>query len=79
MNREPLLAVLIAVLGYQLWVSTLVMRSPMYEPKQKALQLMGIWLIPIVGAVVAHSVLRTEGRPPCKPEKEWTEPGDNAS
>jgi len=79
MNQEALLVVLGAIVGYQLWVSILVLRAPMYEPKQKWLQLVGIWLFPIFGAVVAHSLLQTEGKPLYKPDKNWTEPGDNAS
>ena len=67
------------VATYQLWVSVLVMRASIYERGQKWLQVIGIWLIPVVGAIVAHSMLRTEGRPPYKPEREWTEPRDNAS
>lgn len=64
---------------YQLWVSILVTRAEMYEPRQKLLQVAGIWLVPIIGAVIVHSMLWTEGKPPHTPEKEWTEPGDNAS
>ena len=79
MNNVALLVTFCVVVAYQLWVSILVVRTAIYEPTQKLLQCIGIWLIPIIGAVIVHSILKTEGKPPYKPEKEWTEPGDNAS
>ena len=79
MNTWPLLVVVGALTAYQLWISILVVRAPIYEPKQKWLQCIEIWLIPAIGAIIAHSMLRTEGQPPYKAEKECTEPGDNAS
>ena len=79
MNTVALLAIVGVVAAYQLWVSVLVLRASMYEPRQKWLQFIGIWLAPVIGAVVVQSMLRTEGTTPYKPEKGWTEPGDNAS
>jgi hypothetical protein len=79
MNTETAVVIVGATVAYQLWVSRLVVLAEMYESKQKWRQIAVIWVIPIVGAVVVHAVLRTEGKPPYKPEKEWTEPGDNAS
>jgi len=64
---------------YQVWVSVQLLRSTLYEPKQKGLQLLLVWLIPIIGAVIVHSLMRSEGKPPYTPEKGYTEPGDHAS
>ena len=74
-----LLVLLGALVAYQIWVSILVVRSPLYEARQKWLQFLGIWLAPLIGAVVAHSMMRVEGAPPYKPEPGWTEPGENDS
>jgi hypothetical protein len=57
------LAIVSMVVAYQLWVSILVIRTSMYEPRQKWLQLIGIWLAPVIGAVVAYSMLGTKGKP----------------
>jgi len=64
---------------YQIWVTFQIIRSAIYEPPQKWLQVALIWLIPLIGAVVAHSMLRSEGKPPYKPEKGYTEPEDRGS
>lgn len=69
----------VTVALYQLWVSVQLLRSTLYKPKQKGLQLLVVWLIPIVGAVVVHSMMWSEGKPPYTPEKGYTEPGDHAS
>ena len=70
----------VAVIGaYQIWVSTELFRSSMYERTQKWLQLALIWLVPIVGAVVVQSMMKSDGKPRYKPEKGYTEPGDSAS
>jgi len=37
-----------------------VARSVVYEPTQKLLQLLLIWLVPVVGAAIAWNVLREE-------------------
>jgi hypothetical protein len=65
--------------AYQVCVSIQLVSSTLHESKQKALQLALIWLVPMLGAVVVHAMMRTEGKPPYKPEKGYTEPGDSAS
>jgi hypothetical protein len=72
-----ILAVVIAVLAIQARVSWRLMRSPMYEGRQKWLQLGLIWAVPILGAVFVHMMMRVEGEPPYRPEKGYTEPGGN--
>ena len=70
-----------AVVGslYQIWVSVMLLRSCRHESMQKCLQLALIWLIPIFGAAVVHAMMWADRKPPRKPEKGYTEPGDNAS
>ncbi len=78
-HLEVLIGMAATVVAYQLWVSVQLFRAPQFECLQKWLQLALIWLIPILGAVVVQSMMWSEGRPPYKPEKGYTEPGDNAS
>jgi hypothetical protein len=63
----------------QLWVSIHVARSSLYERRQKQLQIALIWPLPVIGAVIVCSMMKTDGRSPYKPEKGYTEPGDSAS
>jgi len=79
MDRMLLLFLTLVMVTYQAWVSLLVFRSSAYDRRQKTLQFLGIWLLPLLGSVVAHLVLRTDGVPRYKPEPGWTEPGDHAS
>jgi hypothetical protein len=53
------LAVMAAfLLALNIFVSFGVARSAEYEPSQKVAQLALVWLLPIVGALVAHHILR---------------------
>jgi hypothetical protein len=81
MERTELFLVFgaVTIALYQLWVSVQLLRSSLYEPRQKGFQLVVVWLTPIVGAVIVHSMMRSEGKPPYTPEKGYTEPGDHAS
>lgn len=72
--RVVLIGVLVAAAVFQLWVSYRLLRSPMYEAGQKTFQLLAIWLTPLLGAIVVHSMMATEGRPAYKPEKGYVEP-----
>ena len=53
------LLVFLAV-AFQAWVTIRVFRSRLYEPSQKSAQAKLIWLLPVLGAVIAFSVLTTE-------------------
>jgi len=80
MEHIEVIIVAVALIAvYQLWVSVELVRSALYEPVQRWLQLAVIWFIPVVGAVVVQSMMRSEGKSPFKPEKGYTEPGDSAS
>jgi hypothetical protein len=76
---EILFGIGLVLAVYQLWVSLKLFRAPQYEPRQKWLQLALIWLIPAIGAVVVHSMLRSEGHPPYVPEKGYTPPNDSGA
>lgn len=39
-------------------VSAAVLRSPLYESRQKSLQLLLIWFLPVLGSLLAWFVLR---------------------
>jgi hypothetical protein len=52
------LAVLAVLAAINLAVSLLVARAPAYTSGQKVVQITGIWLLPIIGAVVAWGFLR---------------------
>jgi hypothetical protein len=53
---------LLAVAAFQVWLTMRVMRSGLYERKQKMLQVELIWLIAIIGAALVFSVLREDDR-----------------
>ena len=44
---------------YQLWVTRLIFRSDEYDSKQRNLQCLVIWLLPFLGALTCHLVLRS--------------------
>ena len=78
-SSEALLSIAVLIAVFQPWVSAELFRAYQYEPLQKGLQLLLIWQAPVLGAIVVQAMLRSEGRPTYKPEKGYTEPGDNAS
>lgn len=59
---------------YQLWVSVRVSHAAHLEASQKLLQVALVWLVPVIGAIIVHSMLAVEGKTPHKPEKGYTEP-----
>lgn len=54
------LIVLTAAAVFQVWVTVRVYRSRLYEPSQKSAQAKLIWLLPVLGAIIAFSVLTAE-------------------
>ena len=47
------------VLGYQLYVTLRVARATEYSQKQKIIQTILIWVLPVLGAGLCHAVLYT--------------------
>ena len=74
-SAGAILAIIVVVTAVQLRVTWRLLRSSMYEWPQKRLQLALIWLVPVLGAIVVHTMMRVEGQPPYKPEKGYTDPG----
>lgn len=50
----------LAALAFQIWVTIKVRRSNDYDASQKSAQTKLIWLLPIIGAAVAFSVMESE-------------------
>ena len=45
--------------AYQLLVSVLVARSPVFSGRQKIAQIVLIWFLPMLGAFIAHWTIRS--------------------
>lgn len=54
------IAIVIAALAFQLWVTWRLRRTPIYDGSQKRAQAKLIWLLPVVGAAIVFSVLVSE-------------------
>jgi hypothetical protein len=51
---------------YQIWLTALICRADEYDRKQRNLQCLVIWLLPFLGAMICHLILRSS-RAPIKP------------
>lgn len=51
-------AAVILAITYQIYVSRLVLKSIEHTKRQRQLQVLLIWLLPVVGAVVCQAMLR---------------------
>ena len=62
MDRGFFISTLLVTVGlaFQVWVTVRVFRSHLYEPSQKANQAKLIWFLPVLGAIIAFSVLTSE-------------------
>ena len=58
---EIVIALAVALVSFQGWLTVRVFRSGLYERKQKIWQAQLIWLLPIIGAGLVFSIL-TEDR-----------------
>lgn len=54
-----ILVVVTIAASYQVFVSFLVMKCRFIEPKSRNLQLLLIWLIPLIGALLSHAVVQS--------------------
>ena len=59
-----LLVVTIAV-SYQVFVSFSVVKCRFIEPKSRNLQLLLIWLVPLIGALLSHAVVQSHRSQSC--------------
>lgn len=55
-------AAILALLGFQAWLTHRVFQSKLYEHKQKVMQAQLIWLLPIIGAGLVFSVLQDDAK-----------------
>ena len=51
------LLVYAAIVAYQIYVTVAVIRFPGFQSGQKVLQVVLIWFIPLLGAVIAHVLI----------------------
>lgn len=56
-------ALVIAAVAFQGWVTLQVYRSDVYDKAQKRAQTRLIWMVPLVGALVSFVVLTESGEP----------------
>lgn len=54
--------VAVVVLAFDLAVTIAVARSDLYEPGQKRLQYLLIWLVPLFGALITGIILREQSQ-----------------
>lgn len=62
MHRGSWFGVLLvlAALAFQAWVTLRLRRSQIFDVSQKRAQTKLIWLLPVVGAAIVFSVLKSE-------------------
>ena len=75
MSPPLLLVVLGALLLYQLFVSARVMLSQGYSRSQKIMQLLLIWLVPLLGAAMCQVVLSADRKPSVPRDPAFTPDG----
>jgi hypothetical protein len=78
MQKELLFVVALGlvVLAANVWATVLVMRDSLSEPSQRMAQLLMVWLLPILGAVIVFAVHRSVEKPSGKYKKQ-PDPGDD--
>lgn len=73
-------ALALAAIAIPLWLSIkatrLVVRDLLSERRQKVAQLLLVWLVPLIGAVVVLAVHR-QAEPPSRQYREPVDPGDD--
>ena len=58
-----LIALLLALVGFQAWVTRKIWSCTAYERDQKVAQTRFIWLVPLLGAIVAFVIYLDANRP----------------
>lgn len=56
-------AVIGAVAFYQLYVTAILFRADEYDLQQQWLQVVMVWLLPLIGALGCHLLLRSQRTP----------------
>ena len=68
---------IIACVGYQIWVTWRVVRCEDYTKAQRTIQAILVWALPLFGALIAHLVVYSSTTAPRKRDKDFI-PEDNA-
>jgi hypothetical protein len=55
-------SVLLGLVAFQIWLTSRVFRSRLYERKQKIWQAQLIWLVPIFGAGIVFAILQEDDK-----------------
>jgi hypothetical protein len=75
MDLFILLLVLAVLLSLNVWATRLVVRDQLSERVQKVFQLLLVWLLPVIGAVIVLGVHRKQEKSPLG-YREPPDPGD---
>jgi len=59
-----------AIVGYSCYIAALVIRSNLYSSNQKAAQVLLVFVIPLLGAILAHAFL-TPRKASSPPDREF--------
>ena len=59
-----IVVIAVCVAAYQLYVSVYVARYAGFTNRQKILQVILIWLLPLIGAGIAHAILKSDKNKP---------------
>jgi hypothetical protein len=76
MDLFIVLLVLALLLALDVWATRLVVRDELSERGQKVFQLLLVWLLPVIGAVIVLGVHRKEEKAPLG-YREPPDPGDD--
>jgi len=57
-TQIPIVVLLFVLLGMNIAASIKVHMSPFYEPSQKAMQYLIIWILPLVGAIFCYGLAK---------------------
>lgn len=64
MTKSEIVTLLVVLIVYQAYATVLVMKSDHFDDTQKVRQVIFIWLIPFVGAVLVRIALNEAERAP---------------
>ena len=62
MTKSEIVTLLVLLIAYQAYATLLVMKSDHFDDRQKLRQVIFIWLIPVLGAVLVRIALNAAER-----------------
>jgi hypothetical protein len=72
-----LLAIAVVLLCLNISATWMIVRDSLCEPRQRIWQLLMVWLLPLIGALVVLAVHRPDEKP-SRTYREAPDPGDDA-